>query len=132
MCTEIFLPEGDYQRAIETGASKHGALSSLGNIKAYGWLVDDDDADPDWGDDTCLCGVDVEAILERNNVIYGWDPCGYNVFKTVEERDAYDKKWGPNADIAASRDAESVDKPSQITQNSSLFDLESIPLIEDE
>lgn len=93
MCDQVcLLAQDDIDKAIAAGVT-HGYLASMGDMKAFGWIVTADDADEDWGDETCLCGVDVEAILERNGVIWGVDVFGYNVFKSVEEKEAYGDGW---------------------------------------
>lgn len=56
-------------------------ISNLSDIKAQGWIVEPDDAfeiatGQPWQDSWCLCGVDVEAILARNNVLFTYDITG--------------------------------------------------------
>lgn len=49
-------------------------LSSPNDLAAFGWIVqpdDDLDYDPaDYDPEQCLCGVDVEAVLDRHGVPY--------------------------------------------------------------
>jgi len=65
MCAEIFL----------TGRT----LSTLADVRSEGWLVPDHVVESDWSDNVCLCGVDVEALLDANGLVWEWDPFGYSV-----------------------------------------------------
>ena len=58
---------------------------SLSDMRSLGWVLYPDDSDwvdgTPWGEDSCLCGVDVEAVLDRN-VPNRWrrHEWGYEVF----------------------------------------------------
>lgn len=54
-------------------------LHSLGMVKEYGWEVLPEHTDEFHEDHQCLCGVDLEGVLEHNKVNYERSVWGYVV-----------------------------------------------------
>jgi molybdopterin converting factor small subunit len=66
MCTEIFIGEEE--------------ISTVGELKAK-YIVLSDDLAEGSRDEDCLCGTDVQTVLDRAGVSYKWDPFGYQVIE---------------------------------------------------
>lgn len=65
MCQQVYMPDGR-------------TLACLNDLKSVGFDVTDA-ADEDWEGDYCLCGVDVEMVLNRAKVTYIDEGFGYTV-----------------------------------------------------
>ena len=71
-------------------------VTGVDELIAAGWQVRDEDIEgtetvEDWLDG-CLCGVDVEAVLDRSGVKWWHDPFGYTLIEPTRPDDiAYDR-----------------------------------------
>lgn len=54
-------------------------------LKENGFVVLEEDVPPQWSDDACLCGVDVETIINRSGLDYECDAFNcYTVVRNVK------------------------------------------------
>lgn len=67
-------------------------LTSVQALINHGWEVREEDVEYENGTlgdylDTCLCPIDVEAVLERAGVTYYYDPFGFTLIEPTDPSD---------------------------------------------